>query len=200
MTESELRLDALVRVSQRGGREGESFRSPTQQREVIERWVSANDAKVVAWYESIDVSGKTMARADVTAALERIKSGQTDGVIIAWLNRLSRAPVREALTVLEEVRAAGGRIVAVDMAGLDPNDATGEMALTTLLAVNRMQWRQVAERWDMHRRDAIARGIQAVPRSGTSVATISGSSSSLRRLRSPASCSSGRPRVRRGGS
>ena len=156
---SDLRLDALVRVSQRSGREGESFRSPDQQREVIERWVKDNDARVVAWYESIDVSGKTMARADVTAALERIKAGQTDGVIIAWLNRLSRAPVREALTVLEEVRAAGGRVVSVDMAGIDPNDPTGEMTLTMMLAVNRMQWRELAERWDMTRADAVRAGL-----------------------------------------
>ena len=100
-----------------------------------------------------------MERKDVAAALERIRTGASDGVVIAWLNRFSRAPVADALRVYEQVQAAGGKVVAVDLAGIDPSDATGEMALTTMLAVNRMQWRQAAERWDMSRADAVKAGI-----------------------------------------
>ena len=44
------------------------------------------------------------------------------------------------------------------MAGLNPTDPTGEMALTVMLAVNRMQWRKTAERYDQTRREAIAEG------------------------------------------
>ena len=44
------------------------------------------------------------------------------------------------------------------MAGLDPNDPTGEMALTVHLAVNRMQWRKTAERYERDRKEAIAEG------------------------------------------
>jgi len=79
-----------------------------------------------------------MDRADVDAALERIRGGQTDGVIVAWLDRFSRAPVAEALGVYNDISNAAGQVVAVDMAGLNPNDATGEMALTVMLSVNRM--------------------------------------------------------------
>jgi DNA invertase Pin-like site-specific DNA recombinase len=152
------RLDALIRVSQQDGREGDSFRSPAQQREACERWADANGAEIVTWHEGIGRSGKTMARADVDAALERIRAGQTGGVIVAWLDRFSRAPVAEALAVYNDISQAGGRVVAVDMAGLNPADATGEMALTVMLSVNRMQWRKVAERYDQTRREAIADG------------------------------------------
>jgi DNA invertase Pin-like site-specific DNA recombinase len=152
------RLDGLIRVSQIAGREGESFRSPTQQREACERWAEANGAEIVAWHQAVGRSGKTMDRADVDTALERIRAGQTDGVIVAWLDRFSRAPVAEALGVYNDISSAGGQVVAVDMAGLNPNDATGEMALTVMLSVNRMQWRKAAERYDQTRREAIADG------------------------------------------
>jgi DNA invertase Pin-like site-specific DNA recombinase len=152
------RLDGLIRVSQIDGREGDSFRSPRQQREACKRWAEATDAEIVAWHEGVGRSGKTMDRADVDAALERIRGGQTDGVIVAWLDRFSRAPVAEALGVYNDISNAGGQVVAVDMAGLNPNDATGEMALTVMLSVNRMQWRKAAERYDQTRREAIADG------------------------------------------
>jgi DNA invertase Pin-like site-specific DNA recombinase len=155
---SKLRLDALVRVSQRNGRAGADFRSPDQQRTVVQNWAKANRARIVCEHEAIDVSGKTMERADIDAALERIRSKQTDGIVVAWLDRFSRAPVDEALRVYREIQEAGGQVVAADMAGLNPDDPTGEMALTTMLAVGRMQWRQRAKRWDMSRADAIADG------------------------------------------
>ena len=47
------RLDALIRVSRQDGRNGESFRSPVQQRESVERWAAANGAEIVAWHEGI---------------------------------------------------------------------------------------------------------------------------------------------------
>jgi DNA invertase Pin-like site-specific DNA recombinase len=159
-TKRHLRLDSLIRVSQSNGRttQGETFRSPDQQRGVVTGWTQSSDARIVKEHESVDVSGKTMRRDDVDAALERIRAGKTDGIIVAWLDRFSRAPVDEALRVYREIQEAGGVVIAADMAGLNPNDPTGEMALTTMLAVGRMQWRQRAERWDMSKADAIADG------------------------------------------
>jgi DNA invertase Pin-like site-specific DNA recombinase len=155
-----MRLDALIRVSQTNGRskDDDSFRSPGQQREAIERWAGANSAEVVAFHEGLGRSGKTVHREDVDAALDRIRAGDTDGVIVAWLDRFSRAPVREALGVYDDISEAGGKVVAVDMAGLNPNDPTGEMALTVQLAVGRMQWRKIAERYEQTRKEAIAEG------------------------------------------
>jgi DNA invertase Pin-like site-specific DNA recombinase len=151
------KLDALIRVSRQNGREGDSFRSPDQQREACERWAQANDAKIVAWHEGIGRSGKTMHREDVDAALERIRSGQTDGVIVAWLDRFARAPTREVLAICEDITGAGGKIVAVDMP-IDTTTPVGEMAFTQLVAMNRMQWRKTTERYEQTRREAIADG------------------------------------------
>jgi DNA invertase Pin-like site-specific DNA recombinase len=151
-------LDEIVRVSQRGDREGDSFRSPDQQHAIIARWAEANNATITARHEAIDVSGKTMDRADIDAAVARIRAGESDGIIVAWLDRFSRAPVAEALRVYEDIAAAGGRVIAVDMAGLDPRDPSGELALTLNLGVNRMQWRRAQERWRMSQADAVRAG------------------------------------------
>ncbi|HTE59405.1 MAG TPA: recombinase family protein [Solirubrobacteraceae bacterium] len=158
MASPRLRLDALIRVSQRDDREGESFRSPGQQLDICKRCADSNDAVIAAVHEAIDVSGKTMDRADIDTAVARIRAGETDGVVVAWLDRFSRAPVGEALRVYDDIAKAGGRVIAADMAGIDPRDPTGELALTVMLGVNRMQWRRIAERWDMNRRDAIRAG------------------------------------------
>ena len=157
-TKTPRKLDALIRVSRVDGREGESFRSPGQQRESCERWAAANGAEIVHWHEGLGRSGKTMHREDVDAAVDRIRAGLTEGVIVAWLDRFSRAPVAEALTVIGDINGAGGQVVACDMAGIDPSDATGEMALTVMLGVNRLQWRKIAERYDQTRREAITDG------------------------------------------
>ncbi len=155
-----LRLDRLIRVSVQDGREGDSFRSPGQQRGLCDTWARTNGAEIV--FEHTAISGrnsaKTMARTDVDAAVARIRAGLTDGVVVAWLDRFSRAPVREALSVYQDIRDAGGRVIAVDMAGLNPDDATGEFALTVHLAVNRMVWRKTAERYAQSRREAIEDG------------------------------------------
>jgi hypothetical protein len=44
------------------------------------------------------------------------------------------------------------------MAGLNPDDPTGEMALTVMLAVGRMQWRKSKDRHDLNRKNAIEDG------------------------------------------
>ncbi len=148
-----LRLDALIRQS----RKSESGRSPDQQREVIERKAAEKSAKVVAEHVGIGRSGKTMDRADIDAALERIRAGQTDGVIVACSDRFSRAPVSQALAVCEEITNAGRKLIAVDM-DIDTTTPAGEIAWTNMLAVNRMQWRMTAERYEENRRGAIATG------------------------------------------
>lgn len=158
MGAKQLRLDALIRVSQRDGRKDVDLHSPDQQRAICARCAGSNGGEIVAEHVAIDVSGKTMDRVDVDRALERIRAGQTDGVVVAWLDRFSRAPVGEALRVYAEIGQAGGQVIAADMAGLDAHDPTGEFALTVHLGINRMQWRRLAERWDMSRADAIRAG------------------------------------------
>jgi site-specific DNA recombinase len=41
--------DGYIRVSRRGGREGESFISPQVQRQKIADWAALHDVEVVEW-------------------------------------------------------------------------------------------------------------------------------------------------------
>jgi len=52
------RVDGYIRVSRRGGREGESFIAPEVQRKKIEAWAEMHDLEVVRWWEGIDQSGR----------------------------------------------------------------------------------------------------------------------------------------------
>jgi DNA invertase Pin-like site-specific DNA recombinase len=154
-----IRLDAYIRVSQ----VGETRQSSGQQREAIERWAAANDVEIPAWQVDLDRSGGAMRRPRFDVLVDRVRGGETGGVVVAWLDRFSRASVRDALATVEEIRGHGGRVVALDLAGLDTDDPFGEYALTMMLALGRMQLRRIADSWDRARRGAIERGVQIGP-------------------------------------
>jgi DNA invertase Pin-like site-specific DNA recombinase len=96
-----LHLDAYIRVSKVAGREGESFISPKVQRERIEAWAQAHQV-TLTWHEpELDASGGTMSRPIFEDVMQRVRTRQTDGVIVAKLDRFARTLVG-ALGTLEE--------------------------------------------------------------------------------------------------
>ncbi len=90
--------------------------------------------------------------------MARIRSGETDGIVVARLDRLSRAGVADALKLVEEIDGYGASIAAVDL-GIDPTTPFGEFALTIMLALGRMERRRITESWDAANRRAIERGV-----------------------------------------
>lgn len=153
-----LALDGYIRVSQTRGREGDSFISPKVQREAIAGWARARGVEIAAWHEDLDQSGGKLHRPGLDAMLQRIHTGQTGGLAVAHLDRLSRAGVADALRLVESVHDAGAKIAVVDL-GIDPTTPVGEFSMTLFLALGRMQRRQFEQRWDEACRRAIGRGI-----------------------------------------
>lgn len=90
--------------------------------------------------------------------MTRIRTGETEGIAVARLDRLSRAGVADALRLIEEVHDHGASLAAVDL-GIDPTTTFGEFALTIMLALGRMERRRITESWDTANRRAIERGI-----------------------------------------
>jgi DNA invertase Pin-like site-specific DNA recombinase len=85
------KLSGVIRVSQRKGREGDAFMSPEQQVEIMLATAARNGDEIVSWHDETDsVSGGTMDRVGVKAALHEAMSGITDGVIVAKVNRFAR--------------------------------------------------------------------------------------------------------------
>ncbi len=161
-----MKLDAYIRVSRVGGREGETFISPEIQREQIERWAKLRGVTIAAWHEDLDQSGGKLDRPGLDAALGRIRAHKTGGLAVARLDRFSRAGVADALKVVEEINDAGGEIAAVDL-GIDPTTPFGEFSMTLMLALASMQRRQIADSWKDAQARAVARGVHIASRAPT---------------------------------
>ncbi len=155
-------MDQYVWVSRVGGREGESFISPELQREQGAGWAASRGVKIALVHEDLDQSGGKLERPGLDALLARIRTGETDGVIVSKLDRLSRLGVVDALRLVEEITEAGGSIAALDL-GLDPTTPFGEFGMTIMLALARMERRRMSEAWEHAKTRALDRGARMGP-------------------------------------
>ena len=155
-------MDQYVRVSRLAGREGERFISPDVQREQGEAWARLRGVEVPMVHEDLDQSGGKLDRPGLNKLLARIRAGETDGVIVSKLDRLSRLGVADALRLVEEITDAGGSIAAVDL-GIDPTTPFGEFGMTIMLALARMERRRLSESWEQAKTRALDRGARMGP-------------------------------------
>jgi site-specific DNA recombinase len=152
-----LKLDAYIRVSKVAGRAGDSFISPGVQRERIESWAQAHDA-VVTWHESeLDVSGSKMRRPIFDGIMRRVRAGETDGVIVAKLDRFARTLVG-ALSTLEEFERHNAVLVSV-ADNLDLSTPMGKAFLRILLVFAELESDRISESWKTATSKAVERGI-----------------------------------------
>lgn len=155
-------MDGYIRVSRVMDREGETFISPDVQREKIQAWATMRAVQIGAWHTDLDESGGNLTRPGLDAMMARVRAGETGGVIVASLDRLSRANVADALKLVEEIHEAGGQLAAIDL-GVDPKGEFGEFALTILLGLARMQRRRYASAWVTAVGRAVDRGVHPAP-------------------------------------
>src|SRR6202035_2511552 len=157
MTPEGLKLDAYVRVSKVAGREGESFISPTVQRERIEAWGQRHGARLT-WHEpELDVSGGGMRRPIFDRIMERVRAGKTGGVVVAKLDRFARTLVG-ALGVLEEFERHGAVLVSV-ADNIDLSTPVGKAFLRILLVFAELERDRISESWRTATSNAVDRGI-----------------------------------------
>jgi DNA invertase Pin-like site-specific DNA recombinase len=154
------RAIGIVRVSQVKGREGESFASPSQQRERIEQACKNDDLELVEVLEELDVSGGTPLdqRLGLRAAIEAVEAGRAEVIVAAYFDRLMRS-LRVQDELVSRVERAGGQVLAVDV-GPVTNGSAGQWLSGTLLgAVSEYQRRTAAERSGEAQRRAVERGV-----------------------------------------
>lgn len=156
------RMTGYIRVSRIAGRESDSFISPDVQRKQITAWASMRGVEIVQFYEDLDVSGGTRSRPGLDAFLEDLRNGDTQGIVVARLDRLSRLGVGDALALVQEIHEAGGQITAIDL-GIDPSTMFGEFAMTLMLGLARMERRKLSESWVEAKERANDRGVQISP-------------------------------------
>lgn len=154
------RAIGIVRVSQTKGREGESFHSPTTQRERIEAAAAQHGWRLLDVHAELDVSGgrRLDERAKLLAAVEAIEAGRADVLAAAYLDRLTRDPgVRDE--IVSRVEAAGGQVWTVDMGRQTNGTAAEQLTGTLASAVHRYVRRVNAEKSAEAQQRAINRGV-----------------------------------------
>lgn len=149
----------IVRVSERGGREGESFVSPGAQRESIASWSEANGFGVLATHEEIDVSGGTplAKREALRSAVEAIEAGEAEVVVVAYFDRLVRS-LKVQHEVVDRVERAGGRVCAIDVGDVSHKTAAKWLSSTMIGMVSEYYRRSIGERVGEAHVAAVARG------------------------------------------
>jgi DNA invertase Pin-like site-specific DNA recombinase len=149
-----------VRVSQVGGREGERFASPAEQRERIEAACEREGFQLVSVAEELDVSGGTpLAKRDgLRAAVEAIEAGDAQVLVAAYFDRLVRSLAVQG-EVVSRVEAAGGSVLAVDVGAISAATAGQWLSGTVLGAMSEYVRRTARERSAGAQARAVARGV-----------------------------------------
>jgi DNA invertase Pin-like site-specific DNA recombinase len=124
-------IDLLVRVSRMGERveSAESTITVDDQDGAMRQAIHAGGGRVGQSFKMLDQSGFTIHTSPVyEAILDRVRSGKSDGVAVAYADRLSRnwRAVGRFYDALEE---AGGELLIAGMPGVDYRSADGRLIL-----------------------------------------------------------------------
>ncbi|KXC06430.1 recombinase family protein [Microbacterium hominis] len=117
------------------------------QRDTIQRYADAHGWEV-EWYVDAGLSGKSLDRPQLQAALDRLnapaKRRDADGLLVSKLDRLSRS-LADFADLLERARARQWSLVAIDL-GVDTSTPTGEMVANVMMAVSQWERRTIGQR------------------------------------------------------
>jgi site-specific DNA recombinase len=159
------RAIGIIRVSERKGREGDSFASPEDQRDRLRSACERDGLQLVDTRDEIDVSGGTAlaARRGLREAVEAVEAGEADVVMVAYFDRLVRS-LRVQDEVVTRVEKAGGRVVALDFGQVTGDTAAQWLSGTMIGAVSEYYRRSIKERSGEAQARAIARGVAPWPK------------------------------------
>jgi DNA invertase Pin-like site-specific DNA recombinase len=157
-------FDSYIRVSQVKGRKGDSYTTVDEQRRKIAETAEAKGVTLGIEVVEEDVSGSTKATArDLNLLLERVERGESEGIIVAYQDRLSRGNLLEQATVWERLQKAGARFIAGD--GIDSAFPGSELLFTIKAALAREEWNRHHENWEtLSVTPSSAASIPVVPR------------------------------------
>lgn len=127
-------FDAYVRVSDVGDR-GENLHSPTDQLEdIVLRAPSFGIASIDMREYDEDVSGRKAAEdRKLEKLIRRIETGQSGGIVTAYLDRFGRDLIHGSLA-LKRIIEAGGRLVCVND-GIDSDAPGAKLNIQMRLAI-----------------------------------------------------------------
>lgn len=120
------------------------------QRSAIEAEVERRGWTLLALRKDAGLSGKTMDRPGLAAALEAVETGTASTLMVAKLDRLSRSLVDFA-ALMARAQAAHWNLVALDL-GVDLSTPAGEFLANVMASAAQWERRVISQRT----RDALA--------------------------------------------
>jgi DNA invertase Pin-like site-specific DNA recombinase len=147
-----------VRVSEVGGRTGDSFGSPEEQEAQARVWAERNGVEVEAEpVIELDVSGKADAsERELGRLVERCESGELEGIIFYDLDRFSRDRLSGGMT-LRKLRECHARAIFVRQ-GIDYPSGS-DLVINILLDVADDQWHRLRDGRERAKQRAVERGL-----------------------------------------
>ncbi len=127
------------------GKTGSVLISPELQRQTIDQWATPRGHELRQNEAELDVSGGKMERAILDGCLERIRNHESDGLVVAKLNRFART-LLGGLEVIKQIHEAGGVFYAVDL-DVDFSTPIGKTILTIMLRIGEMERELKRDDW-----------------------------------------------------
>jgi DNA invertase Pin-like site-specific DNA recombinase len=152
-----VKLDGYIRVSRVAGRSGDAFISPGEQKERVRAWAKSQGHSIAKWHEDLDQPGSKADRPGLNAAMKRIESGASGGLVVARLDRFGRS-VQDSANLLARIRAADGVLCTV-AEGIDTSGYMGKFLADLFAALGELELARIRENWNTARKSAVARGI-----------------------------------------
>lgn len=139
-------MDAYIRVSKKGDRDGEAYMSPALQEGSIRRWARAEQIEVGKVIKDEDVSGGTaVADRGLEELIQRAEEGASAGVIVKDMSRFARETLQHAMAV-DRLDKVGARLVGVED-GNDSERPGGRLIMDITAAIAADYRRKVKEGW-----------------------------------------------------
>jgi site-specific DNA recombinase len=154
-------LDVYVRVSRVNGREGDSFQSPEVQEERCRAYATALGLQVGEVFTDLDQSGGKASRPAFDKMMQRIRDGESGGVVVYKLSRFSRR-VKDTLAGIAEIESHGAVFACLDPK-IDTTTKDGRFTLTLFAALNEMELDGYTEQWATSQDKAFERGACVGP-------------------------------------
>jgi DNA invertase Pin-like site-specific DNA recombinase len=147
-----------VRVSFVGGRSGDRFHADEEQVATIKRYAQELGAEVEFMPPELSVSGgkPIQDRPALLAAIEGVEAGRYDGIVVAYLSRLTRS--RSGIDIWNRVEAAGGHVHCA-AERLDTSTANGRFVRDIHLANAVREREEHVDRFEARRMHATAAGV-----------------------------------------
>lgn len=157
-----LPADSYIRVSRVGDRAGDSYISPDVQREANAACAERLGLALRENPPEENESGGTMDRPIFNAIMERIRNGESGGIIVYKLDRFARNLVG-GYTALTEIAKSGAVFASASEPQFDFASANGRMMLQVHLMMAEYFRELTKDSWATSVERAVGRGVHPAP-------------------------------------